>query len=481
MPISTSDLHQLAEEQNPWRRDGTVPTALAPPVSRPLAQVLWRKLLDDQPRRFQVILGPRRVGKTTVLYQTVQQLLRRGIAPRQIWWWRLDHPALASANLGELAKAALAGVAERPVFLMLDEVVYGKDWDRWLKTFHDERWPVRVAATASATAALRDRAVESGVGRWTEQHLMPYQFGEFLDLLDHESPAVTTGETLADTLRSLAAGTHADQELQRLRNTFLIMGGFPELLVGYRAAQPDDLPALLIRSQRLLRSDAVERSIYKDIPQSFGVESPVALERLLYALAGQCAGLLAPAHLAHDLGLSQPTIDRYIAYLERTFLTFTLPNYSGAETKIQRRRRKLYFVDGAVRNAALQRGLAPLDDGNELGMLRENLVAASLHALALRCGVRLHHWRANNHEVDLLYGDPRAPLAFEVASSLTHPRSGLAALTRSHAEFRGRCYLVAPQAPVVHPDAATPGTLPLDTLLLAIYAQGNAELGDAAV
>lgn len=479
MLIST--LLQLAEEQNPWQRDGTVPAALAPPVLRPLAQVLWRKLLDDRPRRFQVVLGPRRVGKTTVLYQTVQRLLRHGIPPRRIWWWRLDHPALASASLGDLAKAALAGVAERPIFMMLDEVVYGKDWDRWLKTFHDERWPVRVAATASATAALRDRALESGVGRWTEQHLMPYQFGEFLDLLAHESAPVTPGETLADTLRSLTAGTRADPELRRLRDAFLIMGGFPELLVEYRAARQDDLPALLLRSQRLLRSDAVERAIYKDIPQSFGVENPAALERLLYALAGQCAGLLAPANLARDLGLSQPTIDRYIAYLERTFLTFTLPNYSGAETKIQRRRKKLYFVDGAVRNAALQRGLAPLDDGEEMGMLRENLVAASLNALALHSGVRLHHWRAANHEVDLLYGDPRAPLAFEVASSLNHPRSGIAALLRNHAEFRGRCYLVAPQAPVAHADAETPGTLPLDTLLLAIYAQRIADGGDAGV
>ena len=77
--------------------------------------------------------------------------------------------------------------------------------------------------------------------------------------------------------------------------------------------------------------------------------------------------------------------------------------------------------------------------------------------------------------MDLLYGDPRAPLAFEVASSLNHPRSGFHALTRSHAEFRGRCYLVAPQAPVAHPDAETPGTLPLDTLQLAIHAQGDAE------
>ena len=127
----------------------------------------------------------------------------------------------------------------------------------------------------------------------------------------------------------------------------------------------------------------------------------------------------------------------------------------------------------AVRNAALQRGLAPLDDPEELGMLHENLAAASLNALALESGVRLHHWRTGNHEVDLLYGDPRAPLAFEIASSLNHPRAGLAALVRSHAEFRGRCYLVAPQAPVAHATADAVGSLPLDTLLLAVYAQNQ--------
>lgn len=38
--------------------------------------------------------------------------------------------------------------------------------DLWFKTFYDERWPVRIAATSSATAALRDRRTESGVGRW---------------------------------------------------------------------------------------------------------------------------------------------------------------------------------------------------------------------------------------------------------------------------------------------------------------------------
>ena len=87
-----------------------------------------------------------------------------------------------------------------------------------------------------------------------------------------------------------------------------------------------------------------------------------------------------PANICGDLGLSQPTYDRYLSYLERAFLVFTLPNYSGSETSVEHRGRKLYFIDCAVRNAALHRGLAPLADPIELGALMENLIAASVRS-----------------------------------------------------------------------------------------------------
>lgn len=384
MPIPSATLLRLAEEQNPWRQVGDVPSTLAPPVARPLAEVLWRRLANSRLRRFQIVLGPRRVGKTTVLYQTVQRLLRDGISAQRIWWWRLGHPLLAEASLGELVRAAVDSGVEHPVYVMLDEVVRAPDWDRWLKTFHDERWPVRIVATASAIGVLRSRTIESGVGRWQERHLMPYRFGEFLDLVGQATPPMTAGDSLAATLRMLPAGARPAPKLARWREAFLHTGGFPELLLPQTtapAADPSEppLPQRLLESQRVLRSDAVERAIYQDIPQAFGVDNPALLERLAYSLAGQTAGILAPERLARDLGLSQPTVARYLAYLERSFLVFALPNYSGTEARIQRRRRKLYFVDGAVRNAALQRGLALLDDPDELGVLQENLVAAALH------------------------------------------------------------------------------------------------------
>lgn len=477
-----SDYHRVYNEQNPWWSSGDVPPALAPSTERSLARVLWRRLLHNEPRRHQMILGPRRVGKTTVLYQTVQRLITNGIHPGRIWWLRMDHPLLLPASLGGLVQAVLntsEATEANPMFLMLDEVVYAKDWDLWLKTFYDERWPVQIAATSSSTAALRKQRPESGVGRWEEHHLLPCGLDESCRLLGW-SHAVEASATLGATLAALLAGHQADSALQGLRRHLLLVGGFPELLVRPFTNAPvpisgDDIANQVLESQRVLRSDAVERAVYKDIPQAAGVDNPMMLERLLYVLAGQVTGLLSPTSIGQQLGIQQPTIDRYVSYLEQAYLVFTLTNYSGSESAVQRRGRKLYFVDSAVRNAALHRGLAPLNDPVEQGTLLENLVAATANTLARHAGMRLHHWRDGNSEVDLIYDDPHQPLAFEIASSPNHSLSGLAALIQGHPRFRGHSYLVAPQAAVIHPrgDSRGIGMLPLDTFLLAVGAQAH--------
>ena len=486
--IGTDDAVRVFQEQNPWHESGTVPSALAPPVERPLARALWRRLLRDDPLRYQLILGPRRVGKTTVLYQTVRRLLANGIEPDRVWWLRMDHPVYQQASLDDLIRVAVSvaeATPERPAYVMLDELVYARDWDLWLKTFHDDRWPVRIAATSSATAALKQRRLESGIGRWAEQRLMPYLFDEFLELVGEPAPLVPQ-TTLAATLRTLDPGTHGNPQVAERRRAFLLTGGFPELIAPHRQRRPEaadgklDIEGLLLDSQRILRDDAVERAIYKDIPQSFGRIDTMSLERLLYILAGQVARVVSPTKLATSLGIRQPTVGRYLSYLERTFLVFALPNYAGSEAKVQRRGRKIYFVDGAIRNAALQRGLAPLGDPTEMGLLLENLAVTTMHTLAVHSGIRLHHWRDGKREVDLIFNDPRQPLAFEIGASARHSRAGLAALIERHGRFRGNSYLVAPQASVQHAEAADSGigTLPLDRFLVAVGAQARKALLD---
>jgi predicted AAA+ superfamily ATPase len=477
---SKRDLEEVLFAQNPWMKTGKVPDVLARPVERPLAQMLWNRVLHDKPRRFQVILGPRRVGKTTAMYQTVRHLLAANVDPERIWWYRMDHPLLMQKDLGSLVQAAIDSAdaeATTPLFLFLDELTYAENWDLWLKTFYDDSWPVRIIGSSSSTAALRTRRLESGVGRWEEQYLAPYLFKEFLELLDR-SGNVPVKATLAETVEACIRARLPRTALSDLRRRFLLTGGFPELLIPFKDAELDDA-SLLLQSQQVLRNDAVERAVYKDIPQAFGVENPKMLERVLYTFAGQIGGILSPSKICQNLGgLSQPTLDRYLNYLGQAFLVFTLENYSGSELAKQKRGRKLYFVDGAVRNAALQRGTGPLQDPGEMGLLIENLTAAHLHALSQQSQVRLYYWRDKDDEVDLIYDHPDKPLAFEVGSSVSHHWKGLQAFTDRFPRFRGCCYYIAPEIPPRRPEdnPERVGTLPLDLVLLAVSAQAESEL-----
>jgi uncharacterized protein len=477
---AVSDFSQVFSEQNPWHSSGEVPSAWALPIERPLARMLADRLTNNQPRRFQLILGPRRVGKTTSLYQTANRLLKQGIKPIRVWWLRMDHPLLMDLELGGLVRTITKGAKaslEDPIYLFLDELTYAKGWDLWLKTFYDESWPVVIAGSSSSTVAMRHARTESGVGRWEEQYLAPYLFGEYMELSERRVD-IPVGATLAQTIKALAESPPAMTGLADLRRRFLLTGGFPELLLLAKGSTEDEA-SLLLDSQRTLRSDAVERAIYKDIPQAFGVDNPMVMERLLYTLAGQMGGILSPRNICQSLAnMSVPTFDRYLAYLERAFLVFTLPNYSGTESARQSRGKKLYFVDGAIRNAALQRGVAPLDNAVEMGALLENLVASHLHALSQQSQVRLYHWRSRNDEVDLVFDHPESPLAFEIGSSPGHTRAGLRRFIQRYPRFRGGAYLVAPELRMASATDSSDGigTMPLDLLLLAVSAQAESEL-----
>ncbi len=431
--------------QNPWWEGGPVPQAH--PYRRSMMRATLLALATDEPRRYQVIIGPRRVGKTVSMYQMVADLLAEGVPARSVTWLRLDHPELIPVSLGALAKTALDRKSRETekAYLFLDEVLYADRWDLWLKTFYDEGWPLRVVATGSATAALRHARRESGVGRWEERFLSPLLFHDVLAMQGVTARDAGGGGNgggaaldLLDDPWSVepALGPPA---LKQALMAYLLVGGFPELAT---VLKPE--PEHVLRSQRVLKDDAVDRALYKDLRHAYAIDEPLALEKLLYVLAGQVGGLLATRSIAPAAGISHPTTERYLKYLEEASLVFLLPNSAATEEAVARRGRKIYLGDPALRNAVLLRGLLPLSNPAEIGTLLENAVAVHLHALARNLHIRLYHWRRGRDEVDFVLDHPERPVAVEVTYAARHSPAALRRLAEATPKLRGRCWLVGP-------------------------------------
>jgi hypothetical protein len=443
------------------------------------------ELLEPSLRRFELITGPRRVGKTTLMYQLVADLISRGVSRKRIQWLRLDHPMFVDEPLSVLmrvlirvAESADHGpvTSENPIFVFLDEVLYAKDWARWLKTFYDDKWPVRIVATGSATAALRQEHRESGVGRWREWYLSPLLFHDFLRIQDVDVQPPGDSVDWLTTWRQPRCELQGSNLIDRMQQ-YVMLGGFPELAV---KAAPTLSDNEVFRSQQALREYAIDRAIYKDLTQAYDIQNPMALEKLLYALAGQVCGLMRVDALAKTAGISQPTVEAYLKYLEEAGLILMLRNYAASEEAIQRRGRKIFFTDSAMRNAALQRGSAPLQDPAELGMLYENTVAGHLEAYCRARQHRLFHWRQKQDEVDFIIGHPTDPTAIEVGSRPKHSTRGLSRLLKTYSQFGGRGWLLSPTATGVSPSpdsrSPKPGTAPLAYWLLACGLAADAAL-----
>ena len=489
-------IKSVVEEQNPWWKQHSVPSSFIHSEERFLAKNLWRHILSKDLKRYLLILGPRRVGKTTVMYQTVQHLLDNKIPPDKIQWIRLDHPLLMTANLGILVKEAIKlskASQDQPLYLFLDELVYAENWDKWLKTFYDEHWPVHIIASSSAASALQ-KGKESGIGRWEELYLNPYLFLELIYSYkeDVSFPIPEKSQSLHDTITYLAESfSHTQLNFAEERKMLISLGGFPEFLflmkqLKSRQSQLTEDKELLEnlrnlyfhKTQQILRSDAIERTLYKDIPQSYRIDSPMTLERLFYVLAGQVTGLLSLKEISQDISqASVQTLDRYLNYLIQTYLIFTLSNYDGNERNIQRRQKKVYFIDIAVRNSALQRDHI-LKDSTELGKIQENLVASHLHHLGRKSGVRLYHWKRGKFEVDFIYDDPIHPLALEIGTSEKHSQLGLKQFLKENPKFNKGCYYIAPnlQFQSIEESSSGIGRLPLDLFLIAIGLQQESSL-----
>ncbi|GIH78442.1 ATP-binding protein [Planobispora longispora] len=340
-----------------------------------------RKAVDYRPRRafdlvsealldtrVVVINGARQVGKSTLAERVVHEHAD-GISRF------LDHPLTRSA-----AEEDPIRFIDHDGLMLIDEVQRVPDLWLAIKYLVDrEPRPGRFLLTGSARLLSLSSLPDSLPGRSETIELWPLSQGEIDDEPDGFIDAVFTyGAALQTGPRDLRRKDYLERAIR---------GGFPEAVKRETSR----------RRQRFFQS-YVDDLISRDVKQVADIQKAGDMRRLISLLAAQTGGLLNVNRLASELGVSRPTVQRYVEILETVYLIRLIPAWSANTTTRAVATPKVTFVDAGL--AAYLMG--PLTDLS-VGGLMENFVLAEI-ARQLSWSdtdARIHHYRdRDQNEVD---------------------------------------------------------------------------------
>ncbi len=362
-----------------------------------------------------MLSGARQIGKTTLMLQAIDELLRNGVPAANILYATFDHPILKLAGIDAVLDAwrGREPRSEGLEYLFLDEAQFIRDWGTWVKHQVDFRKDRRIAFTGSAMP-LVEVGQESGVGRWHTIKLTTLSFYEYLQikrLTLLELPALRSLRDLFDWQPSNfqrvseAAGAYVGHF-----HEYLVRGGFPQ------SAQVESFT----QAQRLLREDIIDKVLKRDMTALFGVRRVLDLEHTFLYLCLHDGGLLDMGDLCANLEVKRPTAQNFIELLEATHLIYRLPPF-GYGKDVLRARFKIYLADAAIAPAVMLKGKAVIEDAAALGVATETAVFKHLFARYYAQNVRFTYWRGKkDHEVDLVAEVNGEVVPFEVKYRARH-------------------------------------------------------------
>ena len=314
-----------------------------------------------------LVLGPRQVGKSTLLASLRPDSTINFASPR-VFRDYVGHPDRLERELdaapGSTRTVFLDEVQRIPELLDAVQVIIDREPSRF-----------RFLLSGSSARQLRRGQANLLPGRVQVHRLHPL------------------------TIRELGA----DFDLDRVLAHGTLPGIYRELNPEVRASD------LRSYTDSYLREEVQAEALVRNVG---------GFSRLLDLVATASGRILNVHNLSQDAGLGYETARRYLEVLEDTLIAFRVPAWSGSDRANLIRHGKLFLFDLGVRNALLRRPLdRPLDD--ERGLLLEHLVAVEIYR---RLGsfwpeATLHHYRTRHGvEVDFVLSFGRETWGIEVKS-----------------------------------------------------------------
>ncbi len=337
-------------------------------INRDLEKTILEKLYQGKAI---IILGPRQVGKSTLLKIIEQKLSKK------VLFLNCDNndikKQLTEPGINDLRR--LLGDHE---IILIDEAQRVSNIGLTLKLITDQIPEKQLIVTGSSSLDLSNSVNEPLTGRKFEYELFPISIKEMVDYFG-----------FIETNRNI--------------EQHLIYGTYPDVL-----NHPGNEPEIL--------SNLVSSYLFKDVLMYQDIRKPEFIEQLLEALALQVSSEVSYNELAKLLKTDPHTVQRYISLLEKAFIIFRLRSFSRNVRNELKKSRKIYFYDNGVRNAILG-NFSPVGSRTDIGMLWENFFISErmkfLHYNKIYA--RRYFWRTTQQqEIDYLEEYNGELTAFEI-------------------------------------------------------------------
>ncbi|RDC54749.1 ATP-binding protein [Pedobacter chinensis] len=335
-----------------------------------------------------IVIGPRQIGKTTLVKQLAEQLSRDN---ELVYFLTFEDPAILETvnnhpeNIFNYTLLPTDIPADKRLYLIIDEVQYAKDPSNFLKLLYDKYSPkLKVIATGSSAFYIDKSFKDSLAGRKKVFEFFPLAFDEFLHFKGED-------DLIAEWRQMIKRATYQGTQRNRINTLFdeyLVYGGYPAVVLADTEQEKQEMLRELVNSY--MKKDALEA----------GIKEELKFFQLARLLADQTGNLVNHHELANTLQMASSTIENYIYLMQKTFIVQLLSPFYGNVRKELTKMSKVYFNDNGLRNTLLN-NFSKLNDRADKGALLENYTYCRLRQLY---GTdHLHFWRtADGNEVDFV-------------------------------------------------------------------------------
>jgi len=358
-------MEELYYALNPWWEGKTFESGITREV--------YLEKIDLKRKQIEVIIGSRRIGKTTFIKQIIRGQIEKGFPINQLLYLALDHPRFSRIPISEHLKffrKIFMHSRGQKLLLFLDEVQESPNWEVELKSIYDLE-NVKIICSGSTSTLIKSQGGKL-TGRQIVTTIYPLTFKEFL------------------SFKKMKPTRAEDYKYEIMVEKYLQTGGYPE--------------NVLLPSEEYLQNLLYD-IIARDLIRLFPIKQPGVLKDLILLLASSVGSRTSFNKLSNVLDISLDTVKEYISYFETAFLVKSMQKWSTSYTDRIYAAKKIYLIDTGLKTL--------LTGKRDLGAKAENAVFVHFLRKNETCG----YYAESQREVDFVIGDFNNPFPIEVKYS----------------------------------------------------------------